>query len=76
MPKKQQQPSEPVDTTPKQLVEYVCPSCGAPYSAVVDVGDTRPRLCLIHGYGGDLVGCRVYLREIGRGYKLPAQRRA
>jgi hypothetical protein len=61
---------------PKELVEYVCPQCHAPFSTVVAVGDYRPRICLVVDYRNQLTGCRVRLREVGRGYRIGNQKRA
>ena len=61
---------------PKELVEYECPQCHAPFSTVVAVGDCRPRICLVVDYRNQLTGCRVRLREVGRGYRIGNQKRA
>lgn len=51
---------------PKELVDYVCPSCGAPFSTLVDPGDARHRICLVVNDKKELVGCRVRLTETSR----------
>lgn len=59
---------------PKELVEYDCPECHAPFSTIVDVGDHGPRLCLLVNEKNEFVGCRVRLTETQR--KLIPQRQA
>ena len=51
------------DASPQEQVEYECPQCHLPFSAVVEAGDTKPRICLVNGYQGRLTGCRVPSRR-------------
>jgi hypothetical protein len=61
---------------PKEFVEYECPQCHAPFSTVVNVGDTRPRLCLVVAEHNELRGCRVRLTELNRMPVNKQQKRA
>jgi hypothetical protein len=61
---------------PSEMVEYECPSCHAPLSTVVEVGDTRPRLCLVANEKQELRGCRVRLTELSRMPTAKNQKRA
>ena len=63
-------------TGPKEIVEYECPSCHAPFSTVVDVGDMRPRICIVVGEHNELKGCRVRLTEYARMEVNQHQKRA
>ena len=55
-----------VTDEPCEQVEYECPECHAPFSTVVNVGDTRPRLCLVVAEHNEVRGCRVRLIELSR----------
>lgn len=61
---------------PSEMVEYECPQCHAPFSTVVDVGDMRPRLCLVFNEQKELRGCRVRLTELNRMSVAQKQKRA
>ena len=63
-------------TGPCEQVEYECPQCHAPFSTVVNVGDTRPRLCLVVAEHNELRGCRVRLTELNRMPVNKQQKRA
>lgn len=61
---------------PCEHVEYECPSCHAPFSTVVNVGDNRNRICLIVDQENKLRGCRVRLTELSRTPSQKGQKRA
>lgn len=52
-----------VSDSPKELVEYVCPECQAPFSTYVEIGDRRNRICAVVNEKHEIKGCRVRLEE-------------